>query len=129
MRFVQHALHPPLLSGALGLWLLAPESPVVYPLVVVGMQLALALAEWRAPARGLEESNTNYGCAALLWGPVFGTFSASPTAEAGIGPPEPADSQIAPWPLSSRPRAAAGTSVGRAARPACPHSDRSATSG
>ena len=57
----------------------------------------------------LEESNTNYGCAAIVWDRVFGTFSRGPTLEAGIGPTEPtlwekvimpfrepADSAIAP---------------------------------
>jgi len=37
----------------------------------------------------LEESNTNYGCSAILWDRVFGTFVDSPIVEAGIGPTEP----------------------------------------
>ena len=57
----------------------------------------------------IEESNTNYGCAVILWDRLFGTFSDNNTIETGIGPSEPsmwnklliplkepADSQISP---------------------------------
>ena len=37
----------------------------------------------------LEESNTNYGCAVILWDRLFGTFSDEHTEETGIGPSEP----------------------------------------
>ena len=37
----------------------------------------------------LEESNTNYGCAAILWDRVFGTFVDSDIVDAGTGPTEP----------------------------------------
>lgn len=37
----------------------------------------------------MEESNTNYGCAAILWDRLFGTFADSRTAEVGTGPTEP----------------------------------------
>lgn len=37
----------------------------------------------------LDESNTNYGCAAIIWDRVFGTFSAGSTLDTGIGPTEP----------------------------------------
>ena len=37
----------------------------------------------------LEESNTNYGCAAIVWDRLFGTLSQGPVVEAGIGPTEP----------------------------------------
>lgn len=37
----------------------------------------------------LAESNTNYGCAAIVWDRVFGTFGDSPVIEAGVGPREP----------------------------------------
>ena len=37
----------------------------------------------------LEESNTNYGCATLLWDRVFGTFADSFTVDVGVGPTEP----------------------------------------
>ncbi len=37
----------------------------------------------------LEESNTNYGCAGILWDRVFGTFADSYVIEAGTGPTEP----------------------------------------
>lgn len=57
----------------------------------------------------LEESNTNYGCAAIVWDRLFGTFADSRIVEAGTGPTEPSlwekflmpirepkDTQIAP---------------------------------
>ncbi len=37
----------------------------------------------------MAESNTNYGCAAIVWDRLFGTFADSHTQEAGIGPREP----------------------------------------
>ncbi len=37
----------------------------------------------------LEQSNTNYGCSAIIWDRIFGTFGDSRTADAGIGPTEP----------------------------------------
>lgn len=37
----------------------------------------------------LEESNTNYGCGAIIWDRVFCTFQDGDTAEAGTGPSEP----------------------------------------
>ena len=37
----------------------------------------------------IEESNTNYGCAVILWDRLFGTFSDNNTIETGIGPSEP----------------------------------------
>lgn len=37
----------------------------------------------------LEESNTNYGCSAIVWDRLFGTFADAPTAETGTGPTEP----------------------------------------
>lgn len=37
----------------------------------------------------LGESNTNFGCAAIVWDRLFGTFGEGPTAETGIGPREP----------------------------------------
>ncbi len=36
-----------------------------------------------------EESNTNYGCACILWDRVFGTFSDADTHETGIGSRQP----------------------------------------
>lgn len=36
-----------------------------------------------------EESNTNYGCAAIVWDRLFGTFADSRIVEAGSGPTEP----------------------------------------
>jgi sterol desaturase/sphingolipid hydroxylase (fatty acid hydroxylase superfamily) len=37
----------------------------------------------------LEESNTNYGCSAIIWDRVFGTFLHKTIREAGTGPTEP----------------------------------------
>ncbi|MAD08726.1 MAG: hypothetical protein CMP86_15100 [Gammaproteobacteria bacterium] len=37
----------------------------------------------------LAQSNTNYGCAAILWDRVFGTFLDQPILQAGTGPTEP----------------------------------------
>jgi len=37
----------------------------------------------------LEESNTNYGCAIILWDRLFGTYSNGVTTETGTGPTEP----------------------------------------
>lgn len=37
----------------------------------------------------LEESNTNYGCSAIIWDRVFGTFLHKTISEAGTGPTEP----------------------------------------
>ncbi|MEM7077857.1 MAG: sterol desaturase family protein [Pseudomonadota bacterium] len=37
----------------------------------------------------LEESNTNYGCAAIVWDRLFGTFAHTKVAEAGTGAIEP----------------------------------------
>ena len=37
----------------------------------------------------LEQSNTNYGCATLVWDRLFGTFIDGDTQECGTGPTEP----------------------------------------
>lgn len=37
----------------------------------------------------LAESNTNFGCAAIVWDRMFGTFSDRVVVDAGIGPTEP----------------------------------------
>lgn len=37
----------------------------------------------------MAESNTNYGCAAIVWDRLFGTFADAPTRETGTGPTEP----------------------------------------
>ncbi|MFM7120588.1 MAG: sterol desaturase family protein [Gammaproteobacteria bacterium] len=36
------------------------------------------------------EGNTNFGCSAIIWDRVFGTFADSAIVEAGVGPREPA---------------------------------------
>ena len=41
-----------------------------------------------------EESNTNYGCACILWDRVFGTFSDADTKEAGIGKTQPTYAEL-----------------------------------
>ena len=43
----------------------------------------------RHHSANLEESNTNYGCAAILWDRIFGTFGNTGIIDAGIGPHEP----------------------------------------
>lgn len=55
----------------------------------------------------MEESNTNYGCATILWDRVFGTFVDSDTTECGIGPTEPSLTQKLMMPV----REPADTSV------------------
>jgi sterol desaturase/sphingolipid hydroxylase (fatty acid hydroxylase superfamily) len=40
-------------------------------------------------SRVLAESNTNYGCAVILWDRLFGTFSDAATVATGIGDTEP----------------------------------------
>lgn len=37
----------------------------------------------------IDESNTNYGCAAIMWDRIFGTFADGKTIDVGIGPTEP----------------------------------------
>jgi sterol desaturase/sphingolipid hydroxylase (fatty acid hydroxylase superfamily) len=37
----------------------------------------------------MAESNTNYGCSAIVWDRVFGTFADARTVAAGTGPTEP----------------------------------------
>jgi sterol desaturase/sphingolipid hydroxylase (fatty acid hydroxylase superfamily) len=44
---------------------------------------------FRHHSRVFEQSNTNYGCAAIVWDRLFGTFADGPTRELGIGPTEP----------------------------------------
>ena len=41
-----------------------------------------------------EESNTNYGCACILWDRVFGTFSDADTEETGIGKTQPTYAEL-----------------------------------
>jgi sterol desaturase/sphingolipid hydroxylase (fatty acid hydroxylase superfamily) len=44
---------------------------------------------FRHHSQVFEESNTNYGCAAIVWDRMFRTFAQGPTRELGIGPSEP----------------------------------------
>ena len=37
----------------------------------------------------LSESNTNFGCSAILWDRVFRTYADADTQETGTGPTEP----------------------------------------
>jgi sterol desaturase/sphingolipid hydroxylase (fatty acid hydroxylase superfamily) len=66
----------------------------------------------------MAQSNTNYGCAAILWDRVFGTFAEADTLEAGIGPTEPTLLQKLMMPLREPDdaRISPGLSTGRAAR-------------
>ncbi|MFK7915915.1 MAG: sterol desaturase family protein [Pseudomonadales bacterium] len=48
----------------------------------------------------LPESNTNFGCAAIFWDRLFGTFADAPTREAGTGASEPTLLQKLLMPLS-----------------------------
>jgi len=76
---------------------------------VIGWLLTTNLHHQRHHSVVLEESNSNYGCASILWDRLFGTFSQTPVLETGIGPTEPntwhkfimpirepADSKVAP---------------------------------
>ena len=47
----------------------------------------------------LEESNTNYGCSAIVWDRLFGTFADADTTEAGAGSIEPSLWQMAMMPV------------------------------
>lgn len=51
-----------------------------------------------------EESNTNYGCACILWDRLFGTFSDVDTKEAGIGKTQPTYAELFLMPFEE-PRA------------------------
>jgi sterol desaturase/sphingolipid hydroxylase (fatty acid hydroxylase superfamily) len=44
---------------------------------------------FRHHSRVFAESNTNYGCAAIVWDRLFGTFAEGVPQELGIGPSEP----------------------------------------
>lgn len=56
---------------------------------VIGFLLTTNAWHIRHHSAELSESNTNYGCAAIVWDRVFGTFGDSAVIEAGIGPREP----------------------------------------
>jgi sterol desaturase/sphingolipid hydroxylase (fatty acid hydroxylase superfamily) len=56
---------------------------------VIGWLLTTNAWHIRHHSANLEESNTNFGCAAILWDRVFGTFGDSGVVDAGIGPREP----------------------------------------
>jgi len=75
----------------------------------IGWLLTTNLHHLRHHSIVVAESNTNYGCAAIVWDRVFGTFATTEVVEAGIGPSEPttwekfimpvrepADSKVAP---------------------------------
>ena len=61
----------------------------------------------------LAESNTNYGCAAIVWDRVFGTFGDSAVVEAGVGPREPTTLEKLLMPL----REPEGSVIAPTARP------------
>ncbi len=55
----------------------------------IGWLFTTNLYHFRHHSRVFEESNTNYGCATIVWDRLFGTFAEGPTRELGIGPSEP----------------------------------------
>jgi len=55
----------------------------------IGWLLTTNTHHLRHHSRVFEESNTNYGCAAIVWDRVFGTFAPEAVRETGIGPSEP----------------------------------------
>jgi sterol desaturase/sphingolipid hydroxylase (fatty acid hydroxylase superfamily) len=61
-----------------------------------------------------EESNTNYGCACMIWDHVFGTFEDGDTAEAGIGKTQPSYAELFLMPFQEP----ASSEVAPVARPA-----------
>ncbi len=61
----------------------------------------------------LAESNTNYGCAAIVWDRVFGTFGDSAVVETGVGPREPTTLEKLLMPL----REPEGSVIAPTARP------------
>ena len=56
---------------------------------VIGWAFTTNAWHIRHHSADLAESNTNYGCAAIVWDRVFGTFGDSAVVEAGVGPREP----------------------------------------
>ena len=56
---------------------------------VIGWPFTTNAWHIRHHSADLAESNTNYGCAAIVWDRVFGTFGDSAVVEAGVGPREP----------------------------------------
>lgn len=55
----------------------------------IGLVLTTNAWHFRHHSADLAESNTNFGCAAIVWDRVFKTFGDSGVVEAGIGPLEP----------------------------------------
>jgi sterol desaturase/sphingolipid hydroxylase (fatty acid hydroxylase superfamily) len=55
----------------------------------IGWLFTTNVHHFRHHSAVFEESNTNYGCAAIVWDRLFGTFLQGVTREAGIGPREP----------------------------------------
>jgi sterol desaturase/sphingolipid hydroxylase (fatty acid hydroxylase superfamily) len=64
-----------------------------------------------------EESNTNYGCACILWDRIFGTFRDADTEEAGIGKTQPtyAELFLMPFEEPGSSEIAPGVKIGNAA--------------
>ena len=57
--------------------------------IVIGWLFTTNAWHIRHHSADLAESNTNYGCAAIIWDRVFGTLGDSAVVEAGVGPREP----------------------------------------
>lgn len=56
---------------------------------LIGLVLTTNSYHIRHHSSVIEESNTNYGCAAIIWDRIFGTFADSKALDVGIGPTEP----------------------------------------
>ena len=80
-------------AGAASLLLLVNASVVHTNLKLnargIGWIFTTNAYHFRHHSSVFEQSNTNYGCAAILWDRLFGTFASGTTREAGIGPSEP----------------------------------------
>ena len=49
--FIKYALQPLLLVSALSLWYLYQESLIIYPIILIGVQILLGIIEYQLPAR------------------------------------------------------------------------------
>jgi sterol desaturase/sphingolipid hydroxylase (fatty acid hydroxylase superfamily) len=80
-------------AGAASLLLVVNASVVHANLALnsngIGWIFTTNAYHFRHHSQVFAESNTNYGCAAIVWDRLFGTFSEGPTLAAGIGPSEP----------------------------------------
>ena len=66
----------------------------------------------------LQQSNSNYGCNAILWDRLFGTFAEGPVQQTGIGPFEPTLLEKLMLPFREPRYVRTSPSAGRAHHPA-----------